>query len=132
MFSLIYNKYMNNLKEKIRKLNSDLLKFAREYYFNNKPIISDTEYDRSYLEFQKLIKNYPDLEPNNSILRQVGSLKIDNRFKKVVHQSKMLSLNNAFDENDILNFNKQIQDKFIILMILNMLLNPKLMVFLFH
>ena len=111
MFSLIYNKYMNNLKEKIRKLNSDLLKFAREYYFNNKPIISDTEYDRSYLEFQKLIKNYPDLEPNNSILRQVGSLKIDNRFKKVVHQSKMLSLNNAFDENDILNFNKQIQDK---------------------
>ena len=100
---------MKNTKDYINKLNDKLLNWAEYYYVNDEPKVSDEEYDGSYIELQELITENPDLEPLNSILGKVGG-DIDNRFKKVEHEHKMLSLSNAFSSEDLYKFDKQIKD----------------------
>ena len=100
---------MKNTKDYINELNEKLLAWAEYYYVNDKPEVSDEEYDGSYIELQELISNNPELEPRNSILKRVGGV-VDNRFKKVEHEHKMLSLSNAFSPDDIRKFDKQIKD----------------------
>ena len=100
---------MKNTKYYINQLNDKLLAWAEYYYVNDKPQVSDEEYDGSYMEYQNLIKDNKGLEPANSILNRVGGT-VDNRFKKVEHKHKMLSLSNAFSSDDLVKFDKQIKD----------------------
>ena len=101
---------MSDIKEKILELNKKLLNWAKEYYQNDAPSVSDLEYDGAYNQYSELIKLHPELEPEDSILQKVG-FEIDNRFKKVEHEFPMLSLSNAFNNDDLLKFNKQIKDQ---------------------
>lgn len=100
---------MSKIAVKIKELNEKLLHWSMEYYAKNTPSISDQEYDQKYQEYNTLIKQYPDLEPKNSILQKVG-FKSNNKFIKVKHQFPMLSLANAFNKEDIFKFDKQVKD----------------------
>ena len=100
---------MKNTKDYIKQLNNKLLAWAEHYYVNDEPKVSDEEYDGSYIEYKELIENNKELEPSDSILKLVGG-RIDNRFKKVEHEHKMLSLSNAFSTDDLFKFDKQIKD----------------------
>ena len=95
----VKNKY--NLK--IKEFN----KHNRLYYDESKPIISDAEYDRLKNEIIKLEKKYKYLKNNNSPNLQVG-FKPSKSFEKYKHIVPMLSLSNAFNEEDIINFEKKI------------------------
>ncbi len=95
----IKNKY--NLK--IKEFN----KHNRLYYEESKPIISDAEYDRLKIEIIKLEKKYKYLKNNNSPNLQVG-FKPSKSFEKFKHIVPMLSLSNAFNEEDLINFEKKI------------------------
>ena len=90
-------------EEKIKLLN----KFNKFYYDKNKSIVSDKDYDELKKEIFLLEKKYDFLKSNNSPSNIVG-YKPSKNFKKVFHRAPMLSLANAFTEEDLLNFEKKI------------------------
>ena len=92
------------------KKNLDTLKkLNKDYYIDDSPKISDAEYDRIKLEALTLESKYPYLKKIESINNLVGS-KPSNKFKKFKHLSPMLSLSNAFDINDMKDFQKKINN----------------------
>ena len=90
-------------KNKI-KLISELNNF---YYNNSNPKVSDQEYDNLKIEIINLEKKYDFLKSINSPSKTVGS-KPSKNFKKDLHRVPMLSLANAFTEDDLINFEKKI------------------------
>ena len=90
---------------KIKKL----IKFNNHYYEKNKPIIDDREYDILKEEIFSLEKKYKFLKNKNSPSEQIG-FKPSKNFTKVSHKVQMLSLANAFSEEDLLNFEKKIKN----------------------
>ena len=96
---LIKKKYLNKI--------ADLLKHNEAYYDKSAPIIEDTEYDRLKKEIIDLEKKYNFLENPNSPSFIVG-FKPSKNFKKSKHKVPMLSLSNAFAEDDLVNFEKRI------------------------
>ena len=97
--------------EAISKLKelSEIITKSREEYFNlNQSDITDQEYDQNIFEYKKILSKYPQLEDRYNILDQVGVMP-NSRFKKVKHLTPMYSLSNAFNNDDIFNFLKQIR-----------------------
>jgi DNA ligase (NAD+) len=94
------------LKEYNKKIK--LLTFYNKKYFNeNISIIIDSEYDLLKKEILELEKNYSFLTNKNSPSKIVG-YKPSKNFKKIAHRIPMLSLGNAFNETDLINFEKKI------------------------
>ncbi len=89
--------------EKIQKL----VKCNKHYYDLSKPLVDDKEYDQIKKEILSLEKRYNFLENKDSPSKKVG-FKPSKNFKKVPHKVLMLSLSNAFDEKDLINFEKKI------------------------
>ena len=90
-------------KEKIKLLQ----KYNKYYYQKSKPIVTDYEYDKLKNEILFLEKNYKYLKSEISPSKAVG-YKPSKTFNKIAHKVPMLSLANAFDENDLINFKKKI------------------------
>ena len=86
-----------------------LIKYDKFYYENSDPKVSDKEYDDLKKEILKLEKKYPDLKSDYSPSKKVGH-KPSKNFKKDFHRVPMLSLANAFTENDLINFEKKINN----------------------
>ena len=96
-------KIQENYKKKI-----DLIKkFNKQYYDSNKPSISDSEYDKLKQEIIFLESKYKFLESKDSPSKVVG-FRPSKNFKKDLHRVPMLSLANAFTEDDLINFEKKI------------------------
>ena len=95
--------------EKYNKKIENLQKHNRSYYDKNSPKISDAEYDALKKEILDLEKQYEFLESDNSPSKIVG-FKPSKNFKKVKHRIPMLSLSNAFDKDDLVNFLKKIKN----------------------
>ena len=89
--------------KKIKKFT----KFNKYYYVHSKPLVEDAEYDHLKKEILSLEKKYKFLNNKYSPSQSVGFTPSKN-FKKVLHKVPMLSLSNAFDEEDLLNFQKRI------------------------
>ncbi len=94
---------------KHKKNLATLKKLNKNYYIDDKPKISDAEYDKIKLEALALESKYPYLKKIESINSLVGS-KLTNKFKKIKHLSPMLSLSNAFDLKDMEDFVKKIRN----------------------
>jgi DNA ligase (NAD+) len=97
------DKIIKDYKIKIR----ELIKNNKYYYEDNKPRIDDQEYDKLKNKILLLEKEHPFLRDSNSPSLKVGH-KPSKNFKKVTHKVPMLSLGNAFSENDLNNFEKKI------------------------
>ena len=93
-------------KEYKKKIKS-LIYYNRRYYNGNISEISDFEYDELKNEILNLEKKYKFLKSKDSPSIKVG-FKPSKNFKKVLHKVPMLSLANAFSEEDLLNFEKKI------------------------
>ena len=91
--------------KKIKLIN----KFNENYYNNNKSLISDQEYDELKKEILSLENKYKFLNSKNSPSEIVG-FKPSKNFKKIAHRVPMLSLANAFIEDDLNNFEKKIKN----------------------
>ncbi len=89
--------------EKIKKFKD----YNRNYYHKSRPLVTDAEFDRLKIEILDLEKKYKFLSSSNSPSKIVG-FKPSKNFKKVEHKVPMLSLGNAFSEEDLLNFEKRI------------------------
>ncbi len=92
----IYNKKIKEY-EKHNKL----------YYDKSSPLIPDSEFDKLKKEILDLEKKNPSLKNNKSPSKTVG-FKPSKNFKKFKHKVQMLSLSNAFNKDDLLNFEKKI------------------------
>ena len=88
---------------KIKELNNH----NKLYYSENSPVISDAKYDILKFEIIELEKNYNYLKNKNSPSTNVG-YKPSKSFEKFKHKVPMLSLSNAFDKEDLENFEKKI------------------------
>mgnify|MGYP001277426110 CR=1 FL=1 len=99
------NLIKKNYKEKIKLLNY----YNKKYYDENISEVSDFEFDGLKNEIIELEKKYDFLSSKNSPQIQVG-FKPSKNFKKVTHRVSMLSLSNAFSEEDLLNFEKKISN----------------------
>ncbi len=96
-----------NIK-KIYKSKIDLIKKYNKYYFDkNSPLVSDNKYDNLKMEILKLENDYDYLDSKFSPSKNVG-FKPSKNFKKILHRAPMLSLANAFSEEDLINFEKKI------------------------
>tara|TARA_Y100000590_G_scaffold109706_1_gene125030 strand:- start:5798 stop:7822 length:2025 start_codon:yes stop_codon:yes gene_type:complete len=89
--------------KKIKLLN----KYNKFYFDDNSPTISDYEYDKLKKEIIQIEQKYPELVNEDSVSQKVG-YKPSKNFKKVNHKVPMLSLSNAFDVEDLNNFEKKI------------------------
>ncbi len=99
--NLIKKEYLNKIKE--------LKKHNQLYYEKSSPKISDSKYDQLKKEIIELEKKYNFLKSKNSPSVLVGA-KPSKNFLKSKHRVKMLSLSNAFGEEDLKNFEKKISN----------------------
>tara|TARA_A100000164_G_scaffold29664_1_gene23008 strand:+ start:903 stop:2930 length:2028 start_codon:yes stop_codon:yes gene_type:complete len=93
-------------KEYKKKIKS-LIRYNQKYYNDNDPEISDSEYDDLKKNILELEKKYKFLKSKSSPSTTIG-YKPSKNFKKVSHKVPMLSLGNAFSEEDLANFEKRI------------------------
>lgn len=98
----------DEIKEVVTNLSSDLKDYSYAYHSLDNPLISDAEYDALFAIYSTLEKSYPEYINNTNILG-IGSLPLK-QFDKVTHEIPMLSLANAFLEDDLLQFNERLQN----------------------
>ncbi len=99
-------------KEEAKKRIEELRKLIRHhdylYYVLNKPEISDAEYDKLMRELQQLEEMYPEFITPDSPTQRVGAPPAE-EFKTVAHLKPMLSLDNAFNEEEMRRFDERIK-----------------------
>jgi len=98
-------KIKNLYKEKVKKL----FDFNRAYFEKDNPIVSDLEFDSLKKELIQLAKKYPFLKKVENLDNLVG-FKPSAKFEKVKHSKPMLSLGNAFEKEDMIDFKKKINN----------------------
>ena len=94
----------------ISQLRDQLNHYSYQYYVLDDPEIPDVEYDRLYRDLQKLEKQNPHLITQDSPTQRVGDKPLDG-FQQVKHEVPMLSLNNVFNDIELNEFNKRIQQR---------------------
>ncbi|QDC97726.1 NAD-dependent DNA ligase LigA [Candidatus Methylopumilus universalis] len=98
-----------NIKDKIQELIEKISTFDYQYYVLDNPSISDFEYDKIFRSLVDLENENPELIRPDSPSQRVGGRALE-AFESVIHRQAMLSLNNAFDEDELIAFDKRIKD----------------------
>src|SRR5881227_1467155 len=94
-------------EKNIAQLREEIRKHDRLYYQDAAPIISDREYDRLYRELVDLETQFPDLLTPDSPTQHVGGKPLQ-AFAQIQHRAPMLSLDNTYSEEEVVNFYKRI------------------------
>ncbi|MHB1371143.1 MAG: DNA ligase LigA-related protein, partial [Pseudomonadaceae bacterium] len=95
--------------ERIAELRSEIDAHNYRYYVLDEPSVPDAEYDRLFNELKTLEAEHPELVTPESPTRRVGGAALA-AFGQVRHEVPMLSLGNAFDEQDLLDFDRRVRD----------------------
>ncbi|MGL4949321.1 MAG: NAD-dependent DNA ligase LigA, partial [Anaeroplasmataceae bacterium] len=95
--------------DRVKKLVEILNNANIEYYVHDNPSITDYEYDMMLKELISLEQENPILIQKNSPTQRVGG-EVLTKFEKVKHNKAMLSLANAFNESDLINFDSKIKE----------------------
>lgn len=88
---------------RISELRRLINRYAYEYYTLDDPSVPDAEYDRLFQELLTLEKEHPDLDNPNSPTHKVGGPALED-FKKVTHKSRMMSLDDIFNDGELSDF----------------------------
>ena len=99
----------NQVELTILELRSLIARYDYEYYVLDAPTISDSEYDGLYRQLVELEKQFPELITADSPTQRVGG-SVVGAFESVTHRLAMLSLNNAFSDDELLAFDKRIRE----------------------
>ena len=95
------------VKKRIEELTALLEKYSYEYYVLDNSVVSDQEFDALLHELIRLEEENPQFAESNSPTKRVGSVVLD-KFIKVTHDVPMMSLSNAFNEDDLRSFDEKI------------------------
>lgn len=99
------------MKERIQKLVDELNQYRKEYYTQDQPTVSDSEYDKLYRELVELEKANPDLILPDSPTQAVGGLILDG-FEKYQHETPLYSLQDAFSREELDDFDRRVKAEF--------------------
>ena len=98
-----------DLKKRVKELTDLLEKYNYEYYVLDNPSVSDAEFDRLMQELMLIEEQHPELKSNVSPTQRVGG-QVVSEFKKIPHKRMMLSLANAFNEDDLYDFDRKVRE----------------------
>lgn len=96
-------------RQRIAELSEKLERWNYEYYVLNASSVSDAEFDRYMNELILLENEHPDLRLKNSPSQRVGG-QVASEFKKIPHKRLMLSLGNAYNEDDMRDFDRKLRE----------------------
>lgn len=102
------NKAFNEARLRADELIALLDQYSHEYYVLDHPTISDEEYDKLYRELLKIEERFPDLVQQDSPTQRVGGTLLPG-FEKVEHDKPMLSLDNAFNKEELESFDRKVK-----------------------
>ena len=94
---------------RVEALRRDIETHNYRYYVLDAPTIPDAEYDELFRELVELETAYPGLASADSPTRRVGGAPLE-EFPQVTHRTPMLSLNNAFTEEDVAGFDRRVRE----------------------
>jgi DNA ligase (NAD+) len=95
---------------RVAELRAQITHHDERYYVHDDPEIPDAEYDKLMLELRALETEYPDLITSESPTQHVSGAPND-AFGEVIHKVPMLSLDNAFSEEDVRGFERRIHER---------------------
>lgn len=98
-----------SLSDQARRLRAELTQHAYQYYTLDQPTIPDAEYDKLFRQLQDLEHNYPELKTADSPTLRIGGAILP-EFSQVQHTVPMLSLNNGFQDEDVLAFDRRVRE----------------------
>ena len=98
-----------DLKKRVKELTDLLEKYNYEYYVLDNPSVSDAEFDRLMQELMLIEEQHPELKSNVYPTQRVGG-QVVSEFKKIPHKRMMLSLANAFNEDDLYDFDRKVRE----------------------
>lgn len=105
---------MLNIPEEVhqryQRLKSELNQHNHAYYVLDDPSIPDSDYDRLMRELQDIEQQYAELRTPDSPSQRVGGMALDS-FSQVKHEVPMLSLDNAFSDIEMIDFERRIKDR---------------------
>jgi DNA ligase (NAD+) len=109
----------------VEKLRAAINKYNHQYYVLDEPSIPDAEWDKLFHRLKKIEEDYPELVSPDSPTQRVGAppLKF---FNEVQHETPMLSLDNAFTDEDVIGFDQRIHDRLNTQEIIEYACEPKL------
>lgn len=96
-------------QEDMLALIEQLVRWEYAYYVLDAPEVPDSEYDRVYRELQRLETDHPTLIQSDSPTQRVGGKPADG-FEQVKHRVPMLSLGNAFEDSDVIAFDRRVKE----------------------
>ena len=99
-----------DIVDRIARLRGDIVFHQHCYFVLDDPVIPDTEFDRLFQQLIELEKQYPSLIVSDSPTQRVGARPVL-EFKNARHSIPMLSLENAFDEQQVINFERRIHNR---------------------
>ena len=97
-----------NAKKRIEELRKKTEYYAKKYYDDDSPEISDFEYDMLMLELRNLEKEYPEYKSKESLTEKVGG-HVKEGFKKVEHEIPLLSMQDIFSKEEVEAFIQRIR-----------------------
>ncbi|OHR71520.1 DNA ligase (NAD(+)) LigA [Haemophilus sp. HMSC71H05] len=103
---------MMSLQQQIDTLRQDLRRYEYEYHVLDNPTIPDAEYDRLFHQLKALEAAHPELITADSPTQRVGAKPLSG-FAQIRHEIPMLSLDNAFSDEEFYAFVKRIEDRLI-------------------
>jgi DNA ligase (NAD+) len=95
-------------KSRVQELRDLLNQYGYEYYVLDQPSVPDAEYDKLMNELIEVEESFPELKTADSPTQRIGGQVLD-AFEKVQHQTSMLSLGNAFNEEDLRDFDRRVR-----------------------
>src|SRR5688500_8420923 len=99
---------LREAQDEHRALGREIAEHDQRYYEEDAPTVSDAEYDALRQRYEALEAQFPELGGDESLTRKVGA-KASEKFAKVRHRAPMLSLGNAFKDEDVAGFVERIR-----------------------
>ena len=100
---------MSDLKNRVEEITKTLEKYNYEYYVLDNPSVSDAAYDRLMQELIMIETEHPELRSPLSPTQRVGGAVVS-EFEKIKHKRLMLSLANAFNDDDLYDFDRKVRE----------------------
>lgn len=101
---------MDNIQSRVNELHDLLNQYGYEYYVQDNPSVPDSEYDKLLRELIDIEEAHPEFKSPDSPTVRVGG-EVQSSFEKVNHDTPMLSLGNAFNEQELRRFDQRIREQ---------------------
>ncbi|MCE7507709.1 NAD-dependent DNA ligase LigA [Alloalcanivorax xenomutans] len=111
--------------EQIKQLRDQLNDWSYRYYVLDDPAVPDAEYDRLFRQLQALEGEHPDLISPDSPTQRVGDVPLEG-FNEVRHAVPMLSLGNAFNDEELRDFDQRVRERLDVSGSIDYVAEPKL------